>query len=124
MKVFGILCLVCILAVASSQHYNSYGNGDCSGDPVMKIEFNKCKEIMSGTYAKYTRSGDCKKNMKIEVQQYSDKDCETKKGDATESEYSGDVDKCIKSGSGNSTTSTKMDCSPASVTTFMPVMTA
>ena len=125
MKVFGIFCLACILAVASSQHYNMYANGDCSGDPGSTTKFNECVKVGDKS-AKVTRKGDCEKGMKMESQKYSDEKCETKDGDATETEWKGAVDKCEaqKIPGSNSSTSMIMDCSPASVKTFMPIMTA
>lgn len=125
MKVFGIFCLACILAVASSQHLNTYANGDCSGDPLVAAKFNECVKA-DGKSAKTTRVGNCEKGMKYETQLYSDEKCETKDGKATEGEFKEDVDKCIKTAikGTNSSTSTIMDCSPASVKTFMPIMTA
>ena len=123
MKVFGIFCLACILAVASSQHFNTYANGDCSGDPGSAIKFNECTKA-NGKSSKITRKGDCKKGMKIETQLYSDEKCETKDGDASESEFDQEVDKCESQKIMNTTISQIMDCSPASVKTFMPIMTA
>jgi len=125
MKVFGIFCLACILAVASSQHYNSYANGDCSGDPLVAVKFNECVKNDGKSY-KITRTGNCEKDMKYETQLYSDEKCETKDGDSTETEFKEDVDKCMKTTipNTNSSTSRIMDCSPASVKTFMPIMTA
>jgi hypothetical protein len=65
--------------------------------------------------------------MKYITQKYSDKDCATKDGEEVKLEWKGDVDKCIDSSITvlNVTTklSTKLSCSPASVKTFMPVMT-
>ena len=131
MKVFGILCLACILAVASSQSYAVYTTADCSGDTASKVTMGECIEA-GDEYQKSTRVGDCKKGMKVETQKYKDKDCTEKEGDATESELDMEVDKCIdhstsqKVGTSwiNTTMSSKVDCSPASVKTFMPIMTA
>ena len=97
MKVFAILCMVCILAVASSQKYSMYSTADCSGDASSSSSFNTCIEA-GDKYQKITiDGGTCKKGMKMITQKYSDKDCATKDGDELKSEWKGDVDKCIDS---------------------------
>lgn len=128
-KVFAILCMVCILAVASSQKYSMYKNSDCSGDAESSSSINVCEKPKGGDkYQKITiDGGTCKKGMKLVTQKYSDKDCATKDGDETKTEWTGEVDKCIDTSITvmNVTTklSQKLSCSPASVKTFMPVMT-
>jgi hypothetical protein len=130
MKVFAVLCMLCVLAVASSQKASSYsGSSDCSGDAASSTTVGKCeKPEGADKYYKATLDGKCEKGMTISTQPYSDKDCATKDGDATESKWDYDVDKCIDLSVTvmNVTTkaSMKLDCSPASVKTFMPVMTA
>jgi hypothetical protein len=121
--------MVCILAVASSQKYSMYSTADCSGDASSSASFNVCEKPKGGDkYQKITiDGGTCKKGMKYITQKYSDKDCATKDGEEVKLEWKGDVDKCIDSSITvlNVTTklSTKLSCSPASVKTFMPVMT-
>ena len=128
MKVFRVLCIACMLAVAASQAAKSYKNDDCSGDPESKSTVGKCEESTGDKYVKATIDGECKKGMTISSQQYSDKECTEKDGDAQEMKWEQEVDKCIDMSVTVLNTTTKasmiLDCSPASVKTFMPIMTA
>lgn len=130
MKLFGFLCIVCMVAATSAQKAESWASSDCSGDPASESVIGECNEQDSKWVI--STMDECKKDMEVSTQQYSDKDCTTKDGEPTKSKWANDVDKCIDMSSSvtiNNVTSTnkmsmKVTCSPASAKTFMPIMTA